>query len=264
MALRSKREDAVGSGSFIGRKYRIARRIQTALALIYPPLCMGCGELTESDFGLCGTCWRDTPFIGGTVCESCGVPVIGSADRFRTECDDCLKTPPPWKAGRAALMYDGKARSLVLALKHGDRTELARPAARWMAQAGRELLRPGMVIAPVPLHWSRLLKRRYNQSALLARNLGRETGLDCVPDLLVRKQRTPVLDGKTARERGETLEGAIDIHPRRALHLKGRDILLVDDVMTSGATLAACTRACQAAGANHIFVLALARVAKDA
>ncbi len=189
---------------------------------------------------------------------------MGAQDGYRIECDDCLKAPPPWDAGRSALMYDGKARSLILALKHGDRPELARPAARWMAQAGRELLRPGMVIAPVPLHWSRLLKRRYNQSALLAQYLGQDSGLDCVPDLLVRNRRTPVLDGKTAQERAEVLKDAIRVHPRRARHLKARDVLLVDDVMTSGATLAACTRVCQAAGANHIFVLALARVAKDA
>lgn len=252
------------SGSFIARKYRIARRIQTALALIYPPRCMGCGALTESDFGLCGVCWRETPFIGGTVCESCGVPVMGARDRFRIDCDDCLKAPPPWQAGRSALLYDGKARSLILALKHGDRPELARPAARWMAQAGRELFRPGMIIAPVPLHWSRLIKRRYNQSALLAQNLGCEAELRCIPDLLLRKKRTPVLDGKTARERADMLQGTISAHPRRTRQMKGRDILLVDDVMTSGATLAACARACQGAGANHIFVLALARVAKDA
>ena len=253
----------MAEGSFIDRKYRIRQRIQTAVKLIYPPRCLGCGELTESDFGLCGPCWRDTPFVGGTICESCGVPVIGERDGFRIECDDCLRAPPPWQAGRAALMYDGKAQSLILAFKHGDRPELARPAARWLAAAGRSLLRPGMLIAPVPLHWSRLLRRRYNQSALLARHLGREVGLDCVPDLLLRKQRTPVLDGKTAHERAKVLEGAITTHPRRVQHLKGRDILLVDDVMTSGATLSACARACQAAGANHIFVLALARVAKD-
>ncbi len=225
---------------------------------------MGCGALTESDFGLCGACWCETPFIGGTVCEGCGVPLMGAQDGFRIECDDCLKAPPLWKSGRSALLYDGKARALILALKHGDRPELARLAARWMAQSGRELLQPDMVIAPVPLHWSRLLKRRYNQSALLAQHLGQDTGLDCVPDLLVRKRRTPVLDGKTAQERAKVLNDAIRVHPRRVHHLKGRDVLLVDDVMTSGATLAACTRVCQAAGANHIFVLALARVAKDA
>lgn len=225
---------------------------------------MGCGELTESDFGLCGSCWRDTPFIGGVVCESCGTPLPGDTDDHRIECDDCMDVPRPWRDGRAALLYEGKARSLVLALKHGDRPELARPAARWMAHAGREIIAPDILIAPVPLHWSRLIKRRYNQSALLAQNLGRETGLPVCPDLLVRKLRTPVLDGKTAAERAEVLINAISVHPKRGHHLTGRDVLLVDDVMTSGATLSACARACLASGANHIFVLVLARVAKDA
>ncbi|MFY2823258.1 double zinc ribbon domain-containing protein [Ruegeria sp. MALMAid1280] len=240
------------------------QRIQTAVHLIYPPRCLGCGELTEADFGLCGQCWRDTPFIGGVVCESCGVPLPGEADGHRIECDDCMKSPRPWQDGRAALLYDGKARSLILALKHGDRPELVKPAARWMAQAGRELLRDDMLIAPVPLHWSRLLKRRYNQSALLAQHLGRQSGLDVCPDLLLRRVRTPVLDGKTAVERAETLADAIVTHPKRRHRMQGRDVLLVDDVMTSGATLSACARVCLAAGANHIFVLVLARVAKDA
>ncbi|WP_170334675.1 ComF family protein [Ruegeria arenilitoris] len=240
------------------------QRIQTAVHLIYPPRCLGCGELTEADFGLCGQCWRDTPFIGGVVCESCGVPLPGEADGHRIECDDCMKTPRPWQDGRAALLYDGKARSLILALKHGDRPELAKPAARWMAQAGQALFHDDMLIAPVPLHWSRLMKRRYNQSALLAQHLGGLTGLDVCPDLLVRRVRTPVLDGKTAAQRAETLSGAIAAHPKRGHRMQGRDVLLVDDVMTSGATLAACARICLAAGANHIFVLVLARVAKDA
>ncbi|MEM9125539.1 MAG: ComF family protein [Pseudomonadota bacterium] len=250
--------------SFIDRKYRIWRYVQRAVELIYPPRCMGCGELTAAEFGLCGACWRDTPFIGGAVCDSCGTPVLGNSDGQRIECDDCLKTPRPWTDGRAALLYQGRARALVLALKHGDRPELARPAARWMAQAGRHHLHPGMLVAPVPLHWSRLVKRRYNQSALLAQHLARETGLDVCPDLLIRRRRTPVLDGKTAAERASTLSGAIVANRRRADQIRGRNIVLVDDVMTSGATLAACTRVCRAAGANDIFVLALARVAKDA
>nr|WP_302478810.1 ComF family protein [Ruegeria arenilitoris] len=254
----------MGAGKSISRNYRIWQRIQTAIEVVYPPRCIGCGEMAASDFGLCGPCWRETPFIGGTVCHSCGAPVPGSDDGHRIDCDDCLRRPQPWAEGRAALLYQGRARSLVLALKHGDRSELAKPAARWMAQAGRTLFRPDTVIAPVPLHWSRLLKRRYNQSALLSLQLGKEAGLPVCPDLLIRKRRTPPLEGKTAAERADTLRDAITVHPRRADRLTGRHVLLVDDVMTSGATLAACARACRTAGADDISVLVLARVAKDA
>lgn len=219
--------------------------------------------MTASDFGLCGPCWQDTPFIGGTVCASCGLPLPGEGDGYRVECDDCMRQPRNWDDGRAALLYQGNARSLVLALKHGDRPELAKPAAVWMAQAGKALFRSGMLIAPVPLHWSRMLKRRYNQSALLSHALGRKTGISVCPDLLVRKVRTSALEGKTAGQRADILQDSIVAHPRRYRELAGRQVLLVDDVMTSGATLTACTNACLKAGAAHISVLVLARVAKD-
>ncbi len=246
------------------RNYRKWRSIQTLVELIYPPRCLGCGDLVTSDFGLCGSCWSETAFIGGTVCETCGTPLPGQNWGRWTECDDCMTSPRLWQAGRAALLYHSRARKLVLALKHGDRPELAKPAARWMAHAGRELFRPNMLIAPVPLHWSRLAKRRYNQSALLARHLSKEVGQSDCPDLLIRHTRTPILDGKSAIERQKIMAESIAVNPRHAEKMVGRDILLVDDVMTTGATLAACTQACIASGAEHIFVLVLARVAKDA
>lgn len=219
--------------------------------------------MVESDFGLCGPCWRDTPFIGGTVCDACGVPLPGQTDDFRIECDDCMTMPRPWKQGRAALLYKDRARQMVLALKHGDRTEIAHPAGLWLARAARPFLKDDMLIAPVPLHWSRMLKRRYNQSALLSQALARETGLTTCPDLLTRTRRTTPQDGKTVAMRFAELANAIQPHPRRRHRMARRAILLVDDVMTSGATLSACAEACRAGGAGDIFVLTLARVAKD-
>ena len=237
--------------------------LQTAVELLYPPRCLGCGSIVDSDFGLCGPCWADTPFIGGTVCDACGVPLPGEADGFRIECDDCMKVPRPWKQGRAALTYKDRGRSMVLALKHGDRLEIAQPAGLWMARAARPFLKDGMLIAPVPLHWTRMLKRKYNQSALLADALAQVSGLAMCPDLLVRFKRTTSQDGKSAAKRFADMAGVVKPHPKRRHRMAGRAVLLVDDVMTSGATLTACAEACRAGGAKEIFVVTLARVAKD-
>lgn len=239
-------------------------KFQTALKLLYPPRCLGCGALVDSDFGLCGTCWRDTPFIGGTICDLCGVPLPGEAGPDDIlQCDDCLRVARPWARGRAALLYKDTARRLVLGLKHGDRQEIARPAAKWMMRAAKDIMTKDMIIAPVPLHWLRLLGRRFNQSAVLAQALARESGLMCSPDLLRRSKATPSLDGLGRDQRFATLQSTIVAHPKRRHLIVGRSILLIDDVMTSGATFAAATEACQSAGATEVHILALARVAKD-
>lgn len=219
--------------------------------------------MVQSDFGLCPSCWKETPFISGTVCDSCGVPLPGESDGDRLECDDCLKSPRPWVDGRSVFVYGGRARGLVLALKHGDRPEIARAAAPWMARTAQSLLRDDMIIAPIPLHWTRLWQRRYNQSALLARALGDHTNTEVIPDLLQRVRRTTTQDGKSVDERFSNLSQAIRVDSRWCDHLAGRPILLVDDVLTSGATFSDATRACQEAGSGDVFVLALARAARD-
>lgn len=238
--------------------------LQSAIRLAYPPQCLSCDALTESDFALCGDCWVDTPFVGGPSCELCGLPLPGEEDGLAALCDDCLAVDRPWKAGRAALLYRDNARRLVLALKHGDRTELARPAGNWMAGAAAPLLVAETLIVPVPLHWTRLFRRRYNQSALLAQALGRATGLPACPDALWRRRRTPSLGGRSREERAELLEEAIVPHPRRSARVRDRPVLLVDDVMTSGATLTAATEALLRAGAREVRVVTLARAGKEA
>lgn len=243
------------------------RRVQTIgaeiLKVIYPPRCVSCGETVDRDFALCPTCWRDTPFISGAVCDFCGVSLPGEDDNTSLCCDDCLKYERPWRAGRAVFSYNSKGRSLSLALKHGDKSEIANAAGPWLARAIAPLLRDDMIIAPVPLHWTRLWKRRYNQSALLAQALSKQVAKPAILDLLQRTKRTPVQHGKPVDQRFSDVENAIVVHPRRASYLQGHSVLLVDDVMTSGATFTACTRALLDAGANDVFVLALARATKD-
>ncbi|MBW7922526.1 MAG: ComF family protein [Rubellimicrobium sp.] len=243
---------------------RKTTRLQSAIRALYPPQCVACGVLTESEFALCGSCWRDTHFISGLVCHHCGIPLPGEDRGEDILCDDCLQVARPWAAGRAVLLYRDTGRRLVLALKHGDRTDLARPAGAWMAKAAAPLLRPDMLAVPVPLHPWRLFRRRYNQAALLAGWLAHEAGIAHLPDALVRTRRTRPLDGHTRAARFAALDGAIAVHPRRAGRIAGRPVLLVDDVMTSGATLAAATGALLSAGAGDVVVQVLARVGKDA
>jgi len=238
-------------------------QLQSALRVIYPSQCISCGAMTESDFGLCGTCWRDTPFVSGLVCDLCGTPLPGEDAGEVAHCDDCMTVARPWTQGRAALVYHDNARKIVLGLKHGDRTDLARPAGAWMAMAAAPLWREDTVIVPVPLHWLRLLKRRYNQSALLANWVGKVAARPVCADALIRPARTRSLEGMTREARFAALSGAIAVHPGRGGQIRGRAVLLVDDVMTTGATLAACAQAALGAGAREVCVLLLARAVKE-
>lgn len=241
----------------------LQKTIQTALRVVYPPRCLGCGETVGEDFGLCGMCRRDLHVIGGLVCETCGVPLPGEAG-FGAHCDTCLAHPTPWHRGRAAILYEGLGRSIVLRLKHGDRTDIARGVPALMARAAGDVLHEDTVLVPVPLHWRRLAKRQYNQAALLAQQVSHRTGNICVPDALLRSGRHDSLDGLARAERFAALSGAISVNPARAPLLRDRPVLLIDDVMTSGATFAACTQALYTSQVREVSVLALARVAQTA
>lgn len=244
---------------------QVQTAVHTALHLIYPARCTICGDLVESDFALCGPCWRDTPLITGLCCDTCGAPLPGEDTGAPEHCDECLRIARPWSRGRAAMLYRDNGRKLVLALKHGDRHEVLRPAALWLESAVRDILPEGdLILAPVPLHWSRLLRRTYNQSALLAQALGKQLGRPVIPDLLIRSRRTRSLDGLGRDARFAELEQSIRINPSWSSEAKHRTVLLIDDVMTSGATLSASAQACQAVGVRDVITLTLARVVKDA
>jgi predicted amidophosphoribosyltransferase len=240
----------------------IRQALRAALHTVFPPRCICCGEAVGSDFGLCGPCWREAKFITGTVCDCCGTPLPGD-DAGPVLCDDCMASPRPWSRGRAAFVYGGTGRQLVLQLKHADRLDLVPPLAAMLSRAVAPILQPEMLVAPVPLHRLRLIKRRFNQSAMLAQSLARRNRLICLPDLFLRPRATPSLEGLGRAERRATLLGAIAVNPKRAARITGRHLLLVDDVLTSGATLEATAEAALAAGAAQVSVAVLARVARD-
>ncbi|WP_406871007.1 ComF family protein [Thioclava sp. 'Guangxiensis'] len=256
-----RRPEAITGLHFHARRHA-GRHARALLRMIYPPLCLACQTPVVEEGALCSACWPRTPFIRGLSCETCGAPLPGQSDRA-ARCDTCLRDPPPWPKARAALRYDDNARAMILGFKHGDRTELARPFGRWMAQAGRDILGKDCVLVPVPLHPFRLLKRKYNQAALLARAVSRETGVDLCVDLLKRIRFTPPQEGLDRAGRAENVAGVFAPHPKRAGFVQGRTIVLVDDVMTSGATLRAAHEALRPLDARKIYVLCLARVAKD-
>lgn len=245
-----------------------------ALRLLYPPQCVACGAPVaaagDGPGQLCPACFPDLRFVTGPACSRCGAPLPGEGHGGDTGgddpllcCDDCLAMARPWGQGRAAMVYSGTGRRLVLALKHGDRPDLAGALAGWLARAAEPLIGPDTVVAPVPLHLRRLLKRRYNQSALVADRLARIHGLVHWPDLLIRARHTPAQDHRGVADRFANLADALAVSPRRAAAVADRPVLLVDDVMTSGATLAAATGALLAAGSGPVSVAVLARAVKD-
>ena len=207
---------------------------------------------------LCPAYWNSVAFVGAPRCYSCGRPfefdVGGDA-----VCGACAAAPPDYQRARAAIVYDDASRRLVLAFKHGDRTDAAPAFWRWMVRAGAELLVEADVLVPVPLHWTRLFQRRYNQAALLAQSIAGISGVEVAPGLMRRRRRTPSQGRLNLAARRRNVRGAFQLGRAAAARVKDCRVLLIDDVMTSGATASACARVLVRADAKSVDVLTLAR-----
>jgi len=233
-----------------------------ALDLLYPPLCIGCRGQVAEPGNLCAACWQNIDFLDGPACQCCGLP-FDLDPGSDTLCAACLADPPAFDHARAVMRYNEKSRGPILALKHADRLDLAPAFARWLDRVGRSFLDEADVIVPVPLHRGRLWSRRYNQAAELARALGQSSGKPVKPTALCRIRATPsqgAMPSATARRRN--MRGAFEVPPEQQSAVKGRAVLLVDDVLTTGATADACARALKRAGVRKVSVLALARVVR--
>lgn len=256
----------------------VRRSLKAAVDLLLPPRCLSCGALVDHQGALCVSCWSGMTFVSDPQCASCGLPFDhnpghdpghnmgqdpGGDPGEEMLCGACLREPPPYDRARAVLRYDDASRRLVLGFKHADRTEAAATFAAWMARAAPQLVAESAVIAPVPLHWRRLFGRRYNQSALLSQALAAQSRRPGLPDLLVRRRATPSQGRLSAAQRRRNVAGAFAVRAGHGEVLRGRRLLLVDDVMTTGATVRACARAALAAGAEAVDVVVLARAVRD-
>lgn len=228
------------------------------LTFLFPPLCPLCRTPTGGiNQALCASCFKEVHFLSAPLCSRCGISLPLSVNPHGV-CGHCMADPPPFKMARAVLVYNEDSKSLILSFKHGDRIELAPLFADWLLRAGKDVLQGADYLIPVPLHRKRLWFRRYNQAALLGHALAPLVAVPCRTDVLLRPKATQS-QGRFGRiGRQKNIAGAFAVAHKEMI--KGRNLVLIDDVLTTGATVSACAKALTRAGAASVSILTLARV----
>ncbi len=255
--------DAAGffGAAFAHGKPALRHFARAAMDLVFPPACLGCRQAIEAHGSLCAACWSKVRFIERPFCERLGVPFPVDLGAEGLLSPEAVANPPVYGRARAVAHFDdGPVRHLVHRLKYGDRAELAKPLGAWMARAGAELLVDADLIVPVPLHQSRLLSRRFNQAAVLARAVSAASGVPEDPFCLARVKATQSQVRLTRSQRALNVQGAFRVPDDMAARIEDRAIVLVDDVMTSGATANAASRTLLRAKARRVDVLVFSRV----
>lgn len=246
--------------------------IKTSVNVLLPPRCPVSGTVVDAPGMLCSDAWASLLFIAPPYCAQCGVPfefdlsergAVLKKEQQEMMCAACLASAKPYSRARSALVYDEGSRHLILAFKHGDQTHLTLSFGPWLCSCGTEILAGADALIPVPLHWMRLIKRRYNQSALLGEDLRRRTGIPHWPDALHRQRNTPTQGHQNTADRRANVQGAFSLNPVYQDRICGKNLVLLDDVLTTGATAEECARILLKEGARQVDVLTIARVVKN-
>jgi ComF family protein len=237
------------------------KRIGTvAVDFILPPLCPATGEMVDTLGMVDASYWQSLNFINAPYCKTCGNPFAFEAADL--ECGQCLETSPTFHKNRSAIIYDDASRNIILRFKHGDQTHAVKAFIPWLRQTGTELLNNTDIIVPVPLHFRRLIKRRYNQSDLIGRELSKYyTDIDYYPDGLLRVKNTVSQGHKKAKDRKRNVSKAFQAN--ETYNFKGKRVLIIDDVFTTGATVNECAKTLYDGGAKEVNCLTLAKIVRD-
>ncbi len=242
--------------------YLIQKISHKILDFILPPQCLNCSTLVFQQGGLCAKCWEKISFISNPLCLHCGFPFDIQIDTTNI-CGPCARKKAIFMKARAAIYYNDASKPLILRFKHSDALHLAPLFAEWLYHAGQELFPQADYLVPIPLHWSRLVYRGYNQAAILSQKLSKKTKITHLPDLLERNRKTPSQGTLSAKEREKNVLNAFNLNKKYQTLIRDKHILLVDDVLTSGATVHACTKILKKSGAKEVNILTLARVIKS-
>ena len=231
---------------------------------VLPPRCIVTGDIVDSQGMLSPKSWSDLSFISDPQCHRCGFPFDFDTGEMREGniCAACQKAPPLYNKARSALIYDDSSRDIILAYKHADQTQSVPSFVPWLKRAGENVLKEADLLVPVPLHRWRILRRRFNQSALIAQYLSNETKIPFLLDVLMRTRATETQGHLQANERQKNVKNAFTFNPKYLDSIRNKHIVLIDDVYTTGATITECTKVLLKAGVASVDVLTLARVVR--